>query len=490
MTIIPATPNISHRGRLSFLLKDSVLYGGAAALGKASALITFPLLARHFSVAEYGEIDYFLVLASLGAIFFIFGQDSAVARYFYEYEDTINRRELISQSLVFQFAGLVIFVPVLWFFADWLTHILIGGTTRVLLFKITLAQLPFLVAINFSQNLLKWTFERTRFLTLSLGFTLVHAVLLVGAVLVFDAGVAGVLWVGFATSALFAALGIFFVRDWLTPPRDFQYLRKMLLFAMPYGVICVAAAFFPILERTLTNSLLGTEAIGLYAAATKIAMLISLVVGAFQTAWGPFSLSLYKQADAAQTFNWVLKLFVVVICLSALFITLLAQSLIHVIATDRFAGAAIVVFPLVMGLAIQATSWITGIGIDLSKRSFLSLFAYSAALLTTLIGIWLFTPLFGLMGVGLGVLLGHLIKAIAASWLAQRAYPLPWQYGPVLLVLAVTLVGGFAATWFQVEYGSYPANTAIVLTMFSVLGVGWFAVMNKNDRQRILTLFI
>ncbi len=489
MSTTPTPVILSLRGRLSFLLKDSILYGGAAALSKAFALITFPLLARHFSVAEYGVLDYFLALASLGAIFFVFGQDSAVARYFYEYESIEDRRQLISQSLVFQLFGLTLFVPVLWFSAGWLTQILIAATDRVLLFKIILAQLPFLLIINFSQNLLKWTFARSRFLTMSLGFTGVHAALLVVAVLYFDASIAGVLWVGFATSVVFAALGLFFVRGWLARPKDFQRLREMLPFALPYGVICLAGAFSPTLERTLINSLLGAEAMGLYAAATKMAMLIALLVSAFQTAWGPFSLSLHKQADAARTFNWVLKLFVVGICLAVLFITLLSQPLIHFLATDRYASAAIVVFPLVMGLAIQATSWITEIGIGLSKRSYLSLFAYSVAILVTLIGIWLLTPLFGLLGVGLGVLLGHMAKAFVASWLAQRAHPLPWHYGPVVLVLFVTLMGGLVATWLQVEHGSFPANTAIIMSMLSVLGVGWLAVLNKNDRQRVLALF-
>jgi O-antigen/teichoic acid export membrane protein len=102
--------SLSLKGRLHFLLRDATLYGGAAAISKAFALITFPLLARHFSVEEYGVLDYFLVLGSLLAIFFIFGQDSAVARYFYEYEETETRQQLISQSLVFQLSGLALFL--------------------------------------------------------------------------------------------------------------------------------------------------------------------------------------------------------------------------------------------------------------------------------------------------------------------------------------------------------------------------------------------
>lgn len=108
-------------------------------------------------------------------------------------------------------------------------------------------------------------------------------------------------------------------------------------------------------------------------------------------------------------------------CVAALKLTLLAQPLIVFLATDRYLGAVVVVFPLAMGLAIQVTSWITEIGIGISKRSYLHLYAYSVAIAATLTGIWLLAPLFGLLGVGLGVLLGQVMKALISSWLAQRA---------------------------------------------------------------------
>lgn len=479
---------LSQRGRLGFLLKDSALYGGAAAISKAFALITFPLLARHFRVAEYGVLDYYMVLAGFLATFFIFGQDSAVARFFYEHEETAERRQLISQSLLFQVVGLALFLPLLWFGAEWLTTLLIAAPDRVFLFKIVLLQLPFLLLINFSQNLLKWTFARARFLTMSLGFTVVQATLLVIAVLVFNVGIQGVLLVSLTTSALFGALGLFFVRQWLTRPKDFRRLREMLPFAIPYGVICVAAAFSPTLERTLTATLLGAEDLGLYAAATKIAMLIGLLVSAFQTAWGPFSLSIHKQPDAGHTYNWVLKLFALGMCVAALVLTLLAQPLIHFLATDRYSGAAIVVFPLAMGLAIQATSWITEIGISISKRSYLSLYSYSAAIAVTPAGIWLLAPEFGLLGVGMSVLLGYLIKAVISSWLGQRAYRLPWHYAPVILLMSATLVLGLVATWVGQQFGSAANSLVLGVNLFVVLLMGWGLLLDKSEQGRVIAL--
>jgi O-antigen/teichoic acid export membrane protein len=105
--------------------------------------------------------------------------------------------------------------------------------------------------------------------------------------------------------------------------------------------------------------MLGAEDLGLYAVALKIAMLAGLVVTAFQTAWGPFSLSIHKQNDASLTYNWVLKIFSVGICITVLLITMLSGPLINLLASNRYSGAVVVVFPLLLGLAVQATSWIT-----------------------------------------------------------------------------------------------------------------------------------
>jgi O-antigen/teichoic acid export membrane protein len=483
MTTTPI--GLSMRGRLGFLLKDSALYGGAAAISKAFALITFPILARHFTVTEYGVLDYYLVLASLLSTFFVFGQDSAVARYFYEYEGTEDRRQLISQSLLFQIVGLVLLIPFLWVGAEWLVNLIVDANHGVLFLRIILLQLPFLLLINFSKNLLKWTFRRTHFLLISLGYTVVQVCLLVVAVYVFDVGIAGVLFVILVTSVIFGLLGLYFIREWLARPCNLNRLIEMFPYAIPIGVICVASAYLPAMERTLTHLLLGPTNLGYYAAATKIAMLVSLLVGAFQTAWGPFSMSLYKQENAAHTFNLVFKLFALGVCLGTLFITLLSQTLINFLATTRYSDSIIVVFPLVMGLSIQAISWITEVGIGISKRSYLNLYSYSISILSTLLSIWLLAPIFGLIGVGIGALVGQIVKAIVASWLSQQAYRLPWQYGQVIIVIGLTMLIGLVSIWVGIELGNLVKNIVLVLGLIIVSLVGWHILLSQEERNEI-----
>ena len=102
--------------RLLFLLSDTFTYGFTLAISRAFSFITFPLLARHFSVSDYGKLDFFLIMMGFLNTLVIFGQDSAVARYFYEYDNSKQRRELISQSLLAQIIFCIIVLAFFYLF--------------------------------------------------------------------------------------------------------------------------------------------------------------------------------------------------------------------------------------------------------------------------------------------------------------------------------------------------------------------------------------
>ena len=471
--------------RLRFLAKDSLLYGGAAAFNKAFALITFPLLARHFTVQAYGIIDFFTVLASLLTILFVFGQDTAVARFFYDHVDAEPRREVVSESLAFQLLVILALVPPAWLLADLLAPRLSDAPEAVVLLRLVLCQIPFLLLINFSQNILKWTFSRARFLVVSVGSTTCSVAALLLGILVYDIGVVGVIAVYLATQAAFSLLGLWFVRGWLIRPRRWAFLRPMLLFAAPYGIVATVSAFIPALERTLIAEYLGSRELGLFAAGAKVAMLISLPIAAFQIAWGPFSLAIHKERDAAETYNWVLKVFAVAILAWVLVLTALADPVIRLLAGAQYAGASIVVFGLALGFALEATGWITSIGIGLSKRSYLNLYAYGAFLAVSLVGIYGLLKVFGLVGVAWGAMLGHLAKTGLESWLAQRAYPMPWEYAGVVRLSLLTIGVGVLsqiATWTS---GSSAGAAVAALGVLLVLACGYLLVFDREDRNRI-----
>lgn len=476
---------LSLRDRLKFLARDAAIYGGAGALNKAFALVTFPLLARHFSVEDYGLIDLLNTAVVLLSTFLVFGQDSAVARFFYEHRELPQRRQIISQSLCFQAAFLLLLVPVLWVLAGPVSAQISSAADSKILLRLMILQAPFFLLINFSQNILKWTFARSKFLAVSIGSTVFTTLALLAGVVVFDITVTGVFLVYLVTRAIFGLLGLWFVREWLTFPSQWRFLREMMPYAIPFGIIGLASTAMPTMERGLILSMLDRHHLGLFAAGAKVAALIGLPINAFQIAWGPFSLAIFKEADAPATYNWVLKAFAVCTLFLVMALAAIAGPVINVLASAQYSSAAMVVFALSMGLAIQAIGWITEIGISFSKKSYLKLYGYLVSLLFAASAIWILTPHFGLAGAAWGAMIGYLAKALVETWLAQRAYPMPWDYSRIVGLVLITLSFGLVHHATYSYLGPVGLSPVPVVGCFVILAVGWWNVLNCQERAKV-----
>ena len=471
---------------LSFLLKDSMIYGLSSAISKAFSLITFPLLIKNFTVSEFGIIDYFMVLANFITIFFVFGQDSAVARFFYESDTDEEKKNVISQSLFLQLVGLLIFIPVLWNSNNLIKKLLINNSEAINYFKIILLQIPFLLFINFSQNILKWTFSRKKFLFMSLGYTIVQTSLLLYVVFITNQGVKSVFYVSLFTNILFGLIGLISISKWIVIPVKFDLIPEMLKYAIPLGAICVFSAFSPTLERSYTNLILGMNDLGLYAAGNKIAMLIGFVVSAFQTAWGPFSLSMYKESKSIDTYNIVLNFFTLFICLSIFILALSAIPVIKILASTKYLNSFTIVFPLTLSISIQAIGSITEIGISISKKSYLYLVSNFLSVTITFFTFYILTPYFGILGIAYSVLIGQIIRSVTTFILAQKVYFLPWSYLTptkiILFTLLFCIFSNIVVNKFGIP-GFYFINSIgfILLLLF-----GWNIMVTNLQKKQIV----
>jgi O-antigen/teichoic acid export membrane protein len=482
-------PRLTQQQRIGFLARDSAIYGLASGLNKVLALFTFPLLARHFSVADFGTIDLLNTSAVLLVTLLIFGQDSAAARYYYETDDTHYRKQIVTQAFMFQIVVMAVVLPAAWMFADSIANGMnleeSRGTTLV---RLILAQAPFFLFITYSQGLLKWTFRRWRFLFLSVGSTVVTLIALFAALGLDRLGLVDVFLIYLATRALFGLLGLWFVRDLLTWPVGLDKLRLLLPFAIPFGVVCVIVSFQPVLERWLVSALLGTMALGFYAAGAKIAMLINLPINALEMSWGPFSLSLHKEKDASITYNLVLKTVCLLLFAAVLGLTAVADFITTLLGSQRYEGAGVVAFALCMGLAVQAISLVTTVGIVFSKRAYLKLYAYGALLATAAVAITVLAPIYGIAGAAWGSMIAMVSKTLVETALAQRAWPLPWHFAGPCLLGTFTLAIGFA---HQLTYGSLSV-AGIELVPFAGLAflfpLAWLGLLNSNERRRVITV--
>jgi len=426
--------------RLSFLFRDAVLYGAASSISQFVAVFKVPILTRFFSTAEYGITDVFAVFEGLCGCFIILGLDSAVARYFYDTENHEEKKQIVSQALMVQLLlGLCTTIVLLLSSFTITNHLLhLPGYSNV--FSIVALCLPSMVMVQFSRNLLKWTFLRMQFIIVSVGSTVVVVLLTILFVCFFKTGVKGVFYAELIGMSIFAGIGLLFCRSYLTLPKNLKYLKPMVCYGFPYVIIAVAGALLPAMDRIIITRYLTLEFMGLYAVGFKLTMFLRLPVSAFQTAWSPLSYSIYKEADADLTYNKVFLYYTIMISLIAYVAIVCADQIIIVLASGRYLPGKTVVIPLVFGIIFESLGWIVGIGIDLSKKTQYSALSYLISLGVSILLMLLLVRPFGIQGVAYGVMIGNLIKAACYGIFSNHVYHLRFELKKPILIVATVFI--------------------------------------------------
>ena len=97
---------------------------------------------------------------------------------------------------------------------------------------------------------------------------------------------------------------------------------------------------------------------------------------------------------------------------------------------------------------------------------------------------------FGLVGVAWGAMVGYAVKAITASYLAQRVHPLTWPYRSVITALVVVTLLGSAGSITQGHASFIEVLGLLLMACFIMAGIAWSIVFNREERlavRRILS---
>lgn len=472
--------------KLRFLLKDSVIYGGLQSFAKLFSLLTFPIVARYFTKADFGLIDSYVVLSLLIMTLNIQGQDSAVARLFYESEENSYRKQVISVSLFYQLALSILLCAVLFLLGHHLSNFYTGEHNHHYLVYYVVANAPFAMLFNFSSNLLKWTFARWQFVAVVLTQIISNVVFLLLFLFHFKLGLLSVILATLLANTLSGVLGTFLCRNWLSPPKQFSLLKPLLKFGLPYGIIGVIALLTPAADRYFIAKYLNLSLLGVYSVSHKIANFINIPVQAFQTAWGPFFLSIHKDDSANYTYSQILVFFSILVCFMALLLNSITYPVTLLASSAKYMDSISLIPVLLIGLLAQSISWVSGIGIDLSKKSYLVLYCYSLGLLSSVCWLYFTIQDWGLLwGASTGFSLGLLLKAILYTYLGQRAYRIPFEFTRPTMAFLYTCVVLMASAMFQ-DPLHHMVFASVLTTSF--IPLAWVMILKPEERETLAEL--
>jgi O-antigen/teichoic acid export membrane protein len=279
--------------------KESLIYGVSGMLQKFIAVLLVPLYWKVFLDVEMGQVALVVSVITLTGTFAVLGMDNAAATWFWQNDDENDRKTTMATWFWCQLAVSMMLGGMLALFAPQISTLIAGDETPAPLLRLAAATVPLTVAGAVLTNY----YRLRRRAVATLWLVSASSLLLVGLNLLFIPvlrwGMSGFFLAQIGAGVCSTIAGIWLLRGTI-PLRAARMarLREMLRFALPFVPAAMGVWIIAFSDRLFLKWFVDFGEVGLYDAGARLATVVAIVTGAFTTAWGPFALSLQRQADA------------------------------------------------------------------------------------------------------------------------------------------------------------------------------------------------
>jgi O-antigen/teichoic acid export membrane protein len=426
---------------LRYLMKDSAIYGGADFFAKLVAFLTFPLIAAALSPQAFGAFELIVTTTALLGMIANCGLNNALQRFYWDEETPEPLRPMLVSTgfaallgltlAAFLLSGVVVAAGYGWL-KDWILPATAIGLG---------AALVLMVANQLNQYLLdviRLHMAPWRFLVISVFARVLTAFAGLGAVVVLGLGIDGLLLAQLCVALLTIPFAITLVRKDVTLQLSRDAGVKLIEFGYPFIYAGIAFWLFSSMDRWMLAAMTSVEEVGIYSVAGRFSLLVMFLSTAFGLAWSPWAMKIrLEQPDGYRAvYAGVLIALASAILVVGGGLALFSRELMSFLP-DGYAGAAMPLAVLSLGLVMQTTQQVTAVGISLEKKTYLfARLSWAAAVINFFMNL-LLIPVMGVLGAALATAAAYFFLTSGYLYFTQKLHPLPISWPRLSIWLAL-----------------------------------------------------
>lgn len=259
---------------------------------------------------------------------------------------------------------------------------------------------------------------------------------------------------------------------------DKQLMRRMMRYSWPILVLGIAGILNQTADKIMFPYIYkGNDAhaqLGIYGAASKIAMIMAMITQAFRYAYEPFVFGKAEDKNNRETYAKAMKYFLIFTLLAFLVVVGYMDILRYIIHRDYWEGLQVV--PIVMAAEIMM-----GVYFNLSfwyklidKTIWGAYFSGIGCIVLVAINI-IFVPRYGYMACAWAGFAGYATAMTLSYIIGQKKYPITYPLGSMAIYVAITVLFYAVMTYANNHFSTGWAllcNT-IVLILFVAHIIRW-----------------
>ena len=463
---------------LKSLAKETAIYGVSSIVGRFLNYLLVPVytIALPASSGGYGVVTNIYAWVALILVLLTCGMETGFFRFANKGQDDPMRvysTTLLSVSigsLVFVALGLLFLEPI----AGWLEygeHPWYIGMMMIVVAMDAIQSIPF-AYLRYKKRPIKFAALKLLFIFLNIALNLFYYVILEGN----DVGDA-FLFNLVCTSVVMVCM-IPELRGF-TYVLDKELLKRMLRYSLPLVILGVAGILNQVADKIIFPFVYPDEAeatiqLGIYGAASKIAMIMAMFTQAFRFAYEPFVFGKSKEKDSREMYAQAMKFFIIFTLLAFLAVMFYLDILRHVIGRDYWDGLRVV--PIVMAAEI-----FMGIYFNLSfwyklidETRWGAYFSLTGCIILILMNIFL-VPQYGYIACAWAGFTGYGVAMLLSYFVGQKKYPIQYDLKAIGMYVLLAAVLYVAAEYVSID------NIYLRMAYRTVLLLLFIAYVVKRD---------
>lgn len=463
---------------LKSLAKDTAIYGMSSIIGRFLNYLLVPLYTAKISAASggYGVITNMYAYTALLMVILTYGMETTFFRFANKQEE--DARRVYATTLAMVGTTSLLFVALVFLFlsplsglmgyADHPSYVWVMFTTVAI---DAFQCVPF-AYLRYKKRPLRFAALKLLFIGLNITLNIIYYLVMGGTE------------VGYAFYINLVCTGSITFFFWRELREGFSagvgswaecraLMGRMLSYSWPILVLGIAGILNQTADKILFPYLYhGADAhaqLGIYGAASKIAMIMAMITQAFRYAYEPFVFGKAKERDNRDTYAQAMKYFLIFTLLAFLFVVGYIDILRFIIGRDYWEGLKVV--PIVMAAEIMM-----GVYFNLSfwyklidKTIWGAYFSGIGCLVLVAINI-IFVPRYGYMACAWAGFAGYGVAMTLSYIVGQRKYPIAYPIGRCLsyVALAVVLCVGMLLANKYLSMGLAVAANTLLIAVFAV----------------------
>ncbi len=463
--VADAPGELTNMANLKSLAKDTAIYGMSSILGRFLNYLLVPLYTATMAASsgDYGVITNVYSYTALLLVLLTFGMETTFFR-FASKEGEDPMRVYSTTLLMVGGVGLVFVAAVLTFIGPVATWMEYPDHPEYVATMFTCVAIDAFQAIPFAY--LRYRGKALKFAVLKLLFIvpdiLLNLAYFVGVPWLYGHAATRPLVEGFYDGRLDFAWA-FYINLFCTASVTFLFRReltgfryvfdrrlaaRMWRYSWPILVLGIAGILNQVADKILFRFIAphtGREVdvqLGIYGAAVKIAMIMTLITQAFRYAYEPFVFNKSRDSDSKATYALAMKYFLIFTLLAFLCVMGYLDVLKFIIAPGYWAGLkvtpVVMVAGILLGVYFNLSLWY-----KLIDRTVYGMW-FSLAGCAVLIGVnVVFIPQYSYMACAWGGVAGYGTATLLSYFVGQRVYPIhyPLRSMGVYVLLAALFYG-------------------------------------------------